>query len=122
MAAWTVEFADAFAPEFRVLHPLVREEILALAGLLGEFGPQLRRPHCDTLKGARHPNMKELRFSLADGEWRLAFACDPSRAAILLVAGSKSGVSERRFYRELIRVADERFDAHLARMEQQGDR
>jgi hypothetical protein len=60
--------------------------------------------------------MKELRFSAADGEWRVAFAFDPRRKAILLVAGDKSGGSEKRFYRELIRKADERFDAHLARI------
>ena len=53
--------------------------------------------------------MKELRFTLADGEWRIAFAFDPERSAILLVGGSKSGVSEKRFYKDLIRVADERF-------------
>lgn len=38
------------------------------------------------------------------------------RRAILLVAGDKSGVSERRFYQRFIRKADERFDAHLARL------
>jgi hypothetical protein len=57
--------------------------------------------------------MKELRFTLPDGEWRVAFAFDPERCAILLVGGSKSGVSENRFYRDLIRVADARFTAHL---------
>jgi hypothetical protein len=62
--------------------------------------------------------MKESRFSAADGEWRVAFAFDPKRKAILLVAGDKSGVSEKRFYRELIRKADKRFEAHLARMEE----
>jgi hypothetical protein len=60
--------------------------------------------------------MKELRFSAAGGEWRVAFAFDPRRKAILLVAGDKSGGSEKRFYRELIRKADERFDAHLVRI------
>jgi hypothetical protein len=60
--------------------------------------------------------MKELRFSAAGGEWRVAFVFDPRRRAILLVAGDKSGGSERRFYRELIRKADDRFDAHLARI------
>ena len=60
--------------------------------------------------------MKELRFSAADGEWRVAFAFDTKRKAILLVAGDKSGVSEKQFYRALIRRADERFNAHLARL------
>ena len=50
--------------------------------------------------------------------WRLAFAFDPKRSAILLVAGDKSGVSEKRFYKKLIATADERFDAHLARLKQ----
>lgn len=58
--------------------------------------------------------MKELRFSLPDGAWRIAFAFDPERRAILLVGGSKSGRNERQFYRDLIRVADDRFTAHLA--------
>jgi len=63
--------------------------------------------------------MKELRFSAADGEWRVAFAFDPKRKAILLVAGDKSGIRENRFYRELIRKADDRFDAHLARLQRE---
>jgi hypothetical protein len=92
----------------------VQAEILALTRLLQLFGPQLGRPRVDTLKGSRHPKRKELRFSATDGEWRVAFAFDTKREAILLVAGDKSGVSEKRFYRELIRKADERFDAHLA--------
>ncbi len=60
-----------------------------------------------------------LRFAAADGEWRVDFAFDTKRKAILLVAGDKSGGSEKRFYRELIRKADERFDAHLARLKKE---
>src|SRR5271156_2471757 len=105
--------ADEFEPEFEVLHGDVQTEILAVSLVLEEFGPRLGRPRADTLDGSRHANMKELRFSAADGEWRVAFAFDPKRKAILLVAGDKSGISEKRFYRDLIRKADERFDAHL---------
>ncbi len=110
---WDVLFAPAFAVEAKEFSRAVQIEIAALAGLLRQFGPQLRRPHCDTLNGSKHANMKELRFTLPDGEWRVAFAFDPERQAILLVGGSKSGTNEKRFYRDLIRVADERFDAHL---------
>ena len=49
----------------------------------------------------------------------MSFAFDTKRKAVLLVAGDKSGVSERRFYRALIRKADDRFDAHLARLEKE---
>lgn len=108
--------ADEFKLEFDALHEDVRTELLALSLVLQEFGPQLGRPRVDTLSGSRHANMKELRFGAADGQWRVAFAFDPRRKAILLVAGDKSGGSEKRFYRELIRKADDRFDAHLARI------
>lgn len=114
--SWAVEIGDEFEPEFDELHEDVRMEILALARLLQQFGPQLGRPRVDTLNGSRHANMKELRASAAGGEWRIAFAFDRRRRAILLVAGDKSGVSKRRFYRELIRKADDRFDRHLARL------
>jgi hypothetical protein len=115
---WIVEFDDDFDPEFDHLPEDVKEEIFALAIVLRQFGPQLGRPRVDTLNGSAYANMKELRFAAADGEWRVAFAFDPKRRAILLVAGDKSGTSERRFYRELIRKADERFGAHLVRIKQ----
>ncbi len=111
---WAVEMPDELALEFDALHEDVQTEILALLLVLEEFGPQLGRPRFDALKDTRHANMKELRFSGADGEWRVALAFDPKRRAILLVAGDKSGGSEKRFYCELIRKADDRFDAHLA--------
>jgi hypothetical protein len=63
--------------------------------------------------------MKELRFDAADGVWRVPFAFDPNRKAIRLVADDKSGGSEKRFYRQLIETADERFDAHVARIKRQ---
>src|SRR6266480_3263371 len=114
---WIVEIGDKFEPEFFDLPEDTQVEILALTRLLKQFGPQLGRPRVDTLNGSRHANMKELRLDAADGVWRVAFAFDPRRKAILLVAGDKSGGSEKRFYRELMRKADERFDAHLARIE-----
>jgi hypothetical protein len=60
--------------------------------------------------------MKELRFDATDGEWRAAFAFDPQRKAIVLVAGAKSGGSQKRFYKRLIATADRRFSAHLQRL------
>src|SRR5258707_1015759 len=117
--SWIVQIGDEFKPEFFALHEDVRTEILALARVLQQFGPQLGRLRVDTLNDSRHANMKELRFSAADGEWRVTFAFDTKRKAILLVSGDKSGGSERRFYRDLIRQADGRFDAHLARLKKE---
>ena len=114
--AWTVELAPEFEPELLALSAEVRIELLAQTRVIERFGPMTGRPRVDTLKGSRHANMKELRFDAAGGVWRAAFAFDPERKAILLVAGDKSGRSERAFYRRLIATADKRFDAHLKRM------
>ena len=97
----------------------MQSELRAHALLLEQFGPQLGRPRVDTLKGSRHANMKELRFEAADGVWRVAFAFDPKRNAVLLIAGDKSG-GDKRFYRQIIAKADERFDEHLSRTKKKG--
>jgi hypothetical protein len=111
---WQVEYFDEFWREFREFSKATQDELFAVLIKLRKFGPQLGRDDVDTLKGSRYPNMKELRFKAAGEVWRVAFAFDPKRKAILLVGGSKSGVSQRRFYKDLIRVADERFERHLA--------
>lgn len=117
---WTVEIGDDFKKEFDALPEQVQDELLAKTRLLEQFGPQLGRPTVDTLNGSKYANMKELRFKAADGVWRAAFAFDPKRKAIVLVAGDKSGGSEKQFYRDLIIKADARFDAHLVRLEKEG--
>jgi hypothetical protein len=110
---WEVAFGDEFDEEFEALPQTVQDELLASAKLLGAFGPQLGRPHVDTLNDSSFANMKELRFDADNGVWRVAFAFDPERKAILLVAGDKSGVSEKRFYKNLIAKADRRYQTHL---------
>ncbi len=118
--SWQIEFFPAFAAEFDDLPAAVQEELLAQAKLLRQLGPGLRRPRADTLNGSKHANMKELRFDADGGVWRVAFAFDPARRAIMLVAGDKSGGGSDRFYRTLIRKADERFDVHLTRFRARG--
>ena len=111
---WTVVLHPAFERELWALSTAVRVELLAQANVLERFGPMVGRPRVDTLKGSRYANMKELRFDAGGGVWRVAFAFDPRRRAVLLIAGDKSGTSERQFYRSLIAKADARFDSHLA--------
>jgi hypothetical protein len=112
---WVVLFHDAFEPEFAGLDEAMQNALLIETGLLERFGPTLGRPHVDTLKGSKHRNMKELRIRTPTGAWRFAFAFDPRRQAVILVGGDKSGVARDRFYRPLIKRADERFDRWLAR-------
>jgi len=111
---WAVLFHDDFDAEFAALDEALQDELLAHAKLLEEFGPNLGRPTVDTLKGSKHANMKELRFSWNGEVWRVSFAFDPKRQAILLVGGDKGGADQRRFYRRLIALSDQRYDTHLA--------
>jgi hypothetical protein len=60
--------------------------------------------------------MKELRFNADDGVWRVAFAFDPQRQAIVLVAGDKAGQNQRKFYKQLIDRADKRYTDHLNKL------
>lgn len=114
---WEVDYHPAFRKEQDDLPEGVQDELAAIIELLKVAGPHLTRPHTDTLNGSKHANMKELRFDAGGGVWRMAYAFDPSRKAILLVGGDKSGGPQKRFYRHLIKRADQRFDQHLAELE-----
>jgi len=111
---WVVRLHDKFETELDMQEKGIQDELLAHALLLEKFGPQLGRPYVDTLKGSNFPNMKELRFNFMKGVWRIAFAFDPRREALLLAAGNKAGVNEKLFYKKLIKKADDRFSEHLS--------
>jgi len=111
--SWNAYFHPKFKTEFDELSEAVQDELFAMLIPLRKHGPILGRPDVDTLKDSKFTNMKELRFKADDGVWRVAFAFDPKRNAILLVAGDKSGGSEKMFYRRLIEKADKRYKEHL---------
>jgi hypothetical protein len=100
--SWAAYFHPKFKAEFDELAVAVQDELLASLVPLREYGPSCGRPEVDTLNDSKYANMKELRFRADGGVWRVAFAFDPTRNAILLVAGDKSGVSEE----EVLQAAD----------------
>ena len=114
---WSVDFHPKFLAEYDELTEAVQDGLVAFLAPLREFGPALGRPDVDTLKDSNYANMKELRFRADGGVWRVAFAFDPQRNAILLVAGDKSGVSGPKFYKRLIDKADKRYKQHLEILE-----
>jgi len=115
--SWSVDFHPVFKAEVLELPRAVRIELVASLAPLRELGPALGRPDVDTLKDSRYANMKELRFKADGGVWRVAFVFDPQRNAVLLVAGDKSGVSEKTFYKRLIGKPDKRYKEHLETLE-----
>ena len=112
---WDVQLDEDFAAWLAGLDTEVRNEIIAHANLLREHGPRLGRPYVDTLKGSAFPNMKELRVQFRGDPWRILFAFDPNRAAILLIGGNKRG--DKRWYKKHLPIADEGFRRHLERLE-----
>jgi hypothetical protein len=112
---WKVSFQDDFELEFSTFSPEVQDELLAAADTLRRIGPAAGRPHVGTLVNPKHPNMKELRFNANHGAeiGRAVFAFDPVREAIVLVAADKQGIDEKKFYRDLLKKANARFDRHL---------
>ena len=98
---WQVLFHDKFSAEFDALPKDVQDGLLAALIHLRHSGPNLGRPYVDTLHGAKHSNLKELRFDVSGGVWRVAFAFDTKRQAIVLVAGNKKGKNQKKFYEKL---------------------
>ena len=111
--AWSVIFHEEFDTEFLALEKPPQDELLAYANLLQSYGPDLGRPTLDRLMGSKHANMKELRFAWQRRPWRMAFAFDPRRRAILLVGGNRGGRSEA-FLQAPDRDRGRRFDEHIA--------
>jgi len=110
---WEVITTELFVTWFKQQSPALREDVLAILKILREEGPRLGRPFADTVKGSQHPNMKELRIQHQGEPVRAFFAFDPKRNGIVLCAGGKTGLNEKQFYKNMIRIADKEFSKHL---------
>ncbi len=119
---WEIELEDEVATWFlklAVSDPATAELVQAAIDKVEEQGPGCGRPLVDTVKGSRHPNMKELRpGSSGSSELRILFAFDKRRTGLLLVAGDKAG-EWNRWYKLNIPIADDLFEAHQARLEEE---
>ena len=111
--SWKAYFHSKFKAEFEELSEAVRDELLAMLVPLRQYGPALGRPDVDTLKESKYTNMKELRFKAQGGVWRVALPSIRSGTRSCWLRATKSGGSERMFYRRLIEKADKRYKEHL---------
>lgn len=109
---WVIETTETFDVWFCSLCDIDRACVLAALMVLREKGPMLPRPYVDTVKRSRYSNMKELRVQSRGDPIRAFFAFDPRRTGILLCAGNKTG-HEKRFYDEMIPLADREFTKYL---------
>lgn len=117
----SMEWNVIFDPDFRVWfyqqEQGLQDEAFAVIKILEEFGPQLGRPRVDTIKASNFNNMKELRIQFQGEPWRILFAFDPKRQAILLVGGNKTG--KKRWYKENVPIADQRYTQYLEILEEE---
>jgi hypothetical protein len=104
---WNVLSTEEYLTWFSNLSEFDKEEINYKVHLLEEFGPNLARPHADTLKGSKIKNLKELRVKTDDHVFRIAYYFDIKRNGILLTGGDKKGKDEKIFYKNLIKEAVE---------------
>ena len=116
--AWNVEYTDEFGYWFRALTEVAQDDVARTVGLLEAKGPQLPFPHSSGIGGSRHDHMRELRVQSGGEPYRIFYAFDPRRAAILLIGGNKTG--DDRFYDTMIPIADRLYETYLDELRKEG--
>lgn len=116
--AWEVEYTDEFEAWWDALTEAEQIDVAATVGLLEAQGPTLGYPHSSAVHGSRHGHMRELRIQHQGRPYRVLYAFDPRRVALLLLGGDKTG--DDRWYARFVPVADRLYDDHLEMLRQEG--
>jgi hypothetical protein len=116
--AWDVEYTDEFGNWWERLTEAEQESVAATVGLLEIEGPRLPFPYCSGVEGSRHGHMRELRIQHAGRPYRVLYAFDPRRCAVLLIGGDKTG--NDRWYEQFVPTADRLYDEHLDSLRKKG--
>ena len=115
---WEIEYTDELGEWWGNLSETEQESIDTSVRLLEEKGPNLAYPHSSGIQGSRHAHMRELRVQHAGRPYRVLYAFDPFRCAILLIGGNKTG--DDRWYDTHIPIADLLYDTHLKELKKEG--
>jgi hypothetical protein len=117
---WEVEYTDQLGTWWEALTETEQETIDATVRLLQQQGPHLPFPYSSGIAGSKHPQMRELRIQHHGRPYRILYAFDPRRAAILLIGGDKTG--NNRWYDTFVPIADDLYDTHLDLLNEEGAR
>ena len=115
---WEVEGTDRFADWYSALSDDEQLDVGRVVEMLVEHGPALPFPHSSGISTSKHRHMRELRIQHAGRPYRVLYAFDPRRAAILLLGGDKTG--QDRWYEQFVPAADALYDEHLDTLEKEG--
>jgi hypothetical protein len=86
--------------------------------LLEDYGVTLKHPYCSGVTLSRHPHMRELRVQHQGRPFRIFYAFDPRRTAVLLIGGDKTG--NDRWYEQFVPLADQIYDRHIEQLRSPG--
>ncbi len=115
---WDVEYTDEFEVWWNVISLEEQESIAASVQLLEIRGPQLPYPYSSGIATSKHGHMRELRIQHEGRPYRVLYAFDPRRSAILLIGGDKTG--NDRWYDEFVPRADTLYDGHIDELRKEG--
>jgi hypothetical protein len=116
--AYEVEYTDEFEAWWDGLNEAEQDSVDVAVRLLEDRGPSLPFPYSSGIKGSRHGHMRELRIQHQGEPYRVLYAFDPRRTAILLIGGRKSG--DDRWYETIVPQADDLYDQHLFELSREG--
>ena len=116
--AWQVEYTDEFETWWQTLDEDEQDSVAVYVLLLVQKGTALPFPYSSGITGSKHSHMRELRIQHEGKPYRILYAFDPRRAAILLIGGKKSGYD--RWYDDFIPMADRLYDEHLQSLKKEG--
>ena len=116
--SWEVEYSDEFEEWWDGLTHKEQDKIDQIIILLEQLGPMLPHPYSSGISGSKHSHMRELRIQVKGSPYRVLYAFDPRRVAILLVGGSKVG--DDRWYETFVPKADKILDDHLIELKRKG--
>lgn len=108
---WEVEYTNEFGMWWRTLKEVEQIDVAAAVGLLEELGPNLKFPYSTGIENAKHSHLRELRVQHQGKPYRILYAFDPRRVAVLLIGGNKTG--NNRWYDKYVPLADVLYDEHL---------
>lgn len=117
--ACDVEFTDEFGDWWESLSSEEQVSLRAYVKLLEEYGVGLKHPCCSSVQTSRHDHMRELRVQHGERPYRVLYAFDPRRTAILLIGGDKTG--EDRWYDTFVPIAHRIYDRHLEQLRKEGE-
>jgi len=115
---WDIEYTDEFGAWWNSLSEEEQDSIAVSVGLLNERGPNLPSPHSSAITTSKHSHMRELRIQHEGHPYRVLYAFDPLRSALLLIGGNKTG--DNRWYEVFVPLADRLYDEHLLALKKEG--